>query len=67
MPGRVSLETLKRNRGYALIFAFIVSTFVETLVHWRAPPDARFTSTMAVSMYVLYEAGLFFVQFLLKK
>ena len=67
MPNRVSLEKLKRNRVYALIFAFIVATFVETLVHWRAPPDALFMSIMAVSIYVLYEVGLFCAQFFLKK
>lgn len=67
MSNRVILEKLKRNRVYALILAFIVSTFVETLVHWRAPPDLLFMSTLAVSMYLLYEAGLFFSQFFLKK
>lgn len=66
MPNRVSLAKLKRNRVYALVLAFIVSTFVETLVHWRAPPDVLFMSIMAVSMYLFYEAGLFFAQFFLK-
>ena len=67
MPNRATLEKLKRNRVYALILAFIVSTFVETLVHWRAPPDVLFMSPIAVSMYLLYEAGLFCAQFFVKK
>ena len=67
MPNRVSLESFKRRRGYALIAAFIVSTFVETLVHWRTPPDVLFMSTLAVSMYLLYEGTLFLIQFFRKR
>jgi sec-independent protein translocase protein TatC len=57
----VSLEKLKRNRGYALILAFVISAAV------RPPSDAISMSIMAVSLYVLYEFGMFFGRFPLEK
>lgn len=63
MNSWISLEKLQQHRGLVLILAFIVSTVVETLVHWREPPDALFMSTMAISMYLLFEVGLFCARF----
>ncbi len=51
-PTRLSLEKLKRNRGYALILAFVVSALI-------GPPNAIWMSTLALSMYLLFEIGLF--------
>jgi Sec-independent protein secretion pathway component TatC len=62
MRNRTKLEKLERNRAFVLILAFIVSTFVETLVHWHGPPDALFMSTLACSIYLLFEVGLFFAR-----
>ena len=67
MPNRVNLENLRRSRGYALILAFVVSTLVETLVHWRAPPDVIWMAIMAVSLYLLFEAGLLVARLLPKR
>ena len=63
MPSRSHVEKLERSRGYVLILAFIVSTFVETLVHWHRPPDVLFMSVMACSMYLLFEVCLLFARF----
>jgi sec-independent protein translocase protein TatC len=59
LTGLVSLEKLKRNRGYVLIFVFVVPAAV-------APPDAISMSIMAVSMYLLCEVGLFLARLFLK-
>jgi len=67
MRNRITLEMLKRMRGYVLVFAFIVSTFIETLVHWHGPPDVVLMSIMAVSMYLLFEIGLLCARFLPKR
>lgn len=58
LTGRVNLERLKRNRAYALIFAFCIAT--------AATPssDVISMSIMAVSMYLLYEVSLYFARFL---
>ena len=60
LAGCVSLEKLKRNRSYALIFAFVVAT--------AATPssDVVSMSIMAVSMYLLYEVSLFSARLFLK-
>jgi sec-independent protein translocase protein TatC len=60
MPNHVSLEKLRRNRGYVLVLAFIVSAVV-------IPHDALSMATMAVSIYLLYEVGLLFARFFLKR
>jgi len=67
MPNRVSLEKLRRHRPYALISAFVVSTLVETLVHRRGPPDAIWMAIMAISIYLLFEAGVFVARFFPRK
>jgi len=56
----VSIEKLKRGRGYALIVAFVLSAAV------MPPPDAISMSIMAVCLYLLFEVSLFFARFFLK-
>lgn len=51
LSGLISLEKLQRHRGYALILAFLISSAA-------TPFDVISMSIMAVSMYLLYEAGL---------
>jgi sec-independent protein translocase protein TatC len=53
MTGLVKLDWLKHNRGYVLILVFVISAAV-------TPPDSISMTIMAVPMYLLYEAGLFF-------
>jgi sec-independent protein translocase protein TatC len=60
MPSHIRLDKLRRNRGYVLVLAFIVSAVV-------MPHDALPMATMAVSMYLLYEVGLLFARFFLKR
>jgi sec-independent protein translocase protein TatC len=67
MRSWVSLERLRRNRGYVLIPAFVVSTLIETLAHRHAPPDVRWMSIRAISMYVVFEIGLFFARPFVKR
>ena len=55
--GLVKVETLKKNRGYVLLGIFVVAAFL-------TPPDAISQSFMAVPMYVLYELGILFAQYL---
>jgi len=55
--GLVKVETLKKNRGYVLLGIFIVAAFL-------TPPDAISQSFMAVPMYILYELGILFAQYL---
>jgi sec-independent protein translocase protein TatC len=49
--GLVSVEKLRRNRGYVLLGIFVVAAFL-------TPPDAISQTFMAVPMYVLYELGI---------
>jgi hypothetical protein len=67
MPSSVSLTKLKRNRAYVLVLAFVLSGLIETLVHWHASPDARWMSITALSIYLLFEVGLFFAPFVVKR
>ena len=55
--GLVKVETLKKNRGYVLLGIFVVAAFL-------TPPDAISQSFMAVPMYILYELGILFAQYL---
>ena len=55
--GLVSVETLKKNRGYVLLGIFVVAAFL-------TPPDAISQSFMAVPMYLLYEIGILFAQWM---
>ena len=54
--GLVRVETLKKNRGYVLLGIFIVAAFL-------TPPDAISQTFMAVPMYILYELGILFAQY----
>jgi len=54
--GLVKVETLKKNRGYVLLGIFVVAAFL-------TPPDAISQSFMAVPMYILYELGILFAQY----
>jgi sec-independent protein translocase protein TatC len=58
--GLVKIETLKQNRGYVVLGIFIVAAFL-------TPPDAVSQCFMAVPMYLLYEIGILFAQFLLRE
>jgi sec-independent protein translocase protein TatC len=55
--GLVSVEKLKKNRGYVLLGIFVVAAFL-------TPPDAISQSFMAVPMYLLYEIGILFAQWI---
>jgi sec-independent protein translocase protein TatC len=57
--GLVSLQKLRKNRGYVLLGIFVVAAFL-------TPPDAVSQSFMAVPMYLLYEVGVLLAAFLLK-
>ncbi len=67
MLSGVTLQELRRSRGYVLILAFVLSALVETFVHRDAPPDVRWMSMAAASMYIMFEAGLFFAQLVVKR
>ena len=56
--GLVSLDTLKKNRGYVLLGIFIIAAFL-------TPPDALSQCFMAVPMYLLYEIGILLARFVL--
>lgn len=55
--GLVKVETLKKHRGYVLLGIFVVAAFL-------TPPDAISQSFMAVPMYILYELGILFAQYM---
>jgi len=55
--GLVSVEKLRKNRGYVLLGIFVVAAFL-------TPPDAISQTFMAVPMYVLYELGIVLAGFL---
>jgi sec-independent protein translocase protein TatC len=57
--GLVSVEKLASNRGYVLVAITVAAAAL-------APPDAISMIIMAVPMYLLYEAGLFFAKFAVK-
>lgn len=54
-----TLEKLKHYRGYALILAFIIASL-------GGAPDAIHMSAIAVSLYLIYEVGLFVTGRMLK-
>jgi sec-independent protein translocase protein TatC len=51
LMGMVSIDTLKRNRGYVLVGIFIVAALL-------TPPDAISQCSLAIPMYLLYEGGI---------
>jgi sec-independent protein translocase protein TatC len=58
--GVVTLEQLKSARPYFIVGAFIIAAVV-------TPPDVISQLLLAVPMCVLYELGLFFAKFVIKK
>ena len=58
--GLVKVETLRKHRGYVLLGIFIVAAIL-------TPPDAVSQSFMAVPMYLLYELGIVFAQYLVRQ
>jgi sec-independent protein translocase protein TatC len=58
--GLVSIEKLKEARPYAIVGAFVIAAVV-------TPPDVLSQFMLAVPMCVLYEAGIFFARFAIKK
>lgn len=51
--GMVSIEKLKQYRPYVFLSCFVVGMMI-------TPPDVISQTLLAVPMYILYEAGLFF-------
>jgi len=58
--GLVKVESLKKHRGYVLLGIFILAAIL-------TPPDAVSQSFMAIPMYVLYELGILFAQYLVRQ
>ena len=58
--GLVSVEKLRKNRGYVLLGIFVVAAFL-------TPPDAISQTFMAVPMYLLYELGIVLAALLLRQ
>jgi len=56
----VSLQKMRKARGYVLIIVFIVAAAL-------TPPDVMSQTSMAVPMYLLYEGGLVFASIMSKK
>jgi sec-independent protein translocase protein TatC len=55
--GLVSVEKLKKNRGYVLIGIFILAALL-------TPPDAISQCSLAIPMYLLYEGGIIMARML---
>ncbi len=51
--GITSVETLKRNRPYVIVFAFVLGMLL-------TPPDIISQVLLALPVWLLFEAGLFF-------
>jgi sec-independent protein translocase protein TatC len=58
--GLVKVESLKKHRGYVLLGIFIVAAIL-------TPPDAVSQCFMAIPMYLLYELGILFAQYLVRQ
>lgn len=56
--GLVSIQTLRKQRAYVFLGAFVVGMFL-------TPPDVFSQTLLAVPMYVLYEAGLVMARYML--
>jgi sec-independent protein translocase protein TatC len=59
LTGILSLDTLRKSRGYVLIGIFVIAAFL-------TPPDAVSQCIMAIPMYLLYEGGLIMARVLAK-
>jgi sec-independent protein translocase protein TatC len=60
MTGLVSVEQLREWRGYVVVAIFIVAAVV-------TPPDVVSQLALAIPMCILYEIGIFFAQFVVKR
>ena len=58
--GLVKVESLKKHRGYVILGIFVVAAIL-------TPPDAVSQCFMAVPMYLLYEFGILFAQYLVRQ
>ena len=58
--GLVSIEKLTSIRGYVIIGIFVIAAIL-------TPPDAISQTIMALPMYALYEGGIIFARFLVRK
>lgn len=56
--GLVKLETLRKNRPYVFLGAFVIGMFI-------TPPDVLSQTLVAIPMYLLYEAGIIMARVLL--
>lgn len=57
--GFVTIEKLKKSRQYVLVGVFVVGAIL-------APPDVLSQCMLAISMYLLYELGIIWAQWMLK-
>jgi sec-independent protein translocase protein TatC len=58
--GVVSPESLRQKRPYVVVGAFVVGMFL-------TPPDVISQTLLAIPMWLLYEAGIFFSRFFLRR
>jgi sec-independent protein translocase protein TatC len=58
--GLVKVDSLKKHRGYVILGIFVVAALL-------TPPDAVSQTFMAVPMYLLYELGILFAQYLVRQ
>jgi sec-independent protein translocase protein TatC len=59
LMGIVPLNRLTQIRGYVLIAVFVIAAVI-------TPPDAISQTTMAVPMYLLYEAGILMARLMMR-
>jgi sec-independent protein translocase protein TatC len=57
--GVVTIEQLRRFRGYFIVGAFVVAAVV-------TPPDVISQLALAIPMYILYEIGIIAAQLFIK-
>jgi sec-independent protein translocase protein TatC len=60
MFGITSIETLKKNRPYVVIGAFVLGMLL-------TPPDIISQTLIAIPMWLLFEAGLIFAPLFVRK
>ena len=58
--GITDVRTLSEKRGYILVGTFVIGMFL-------TPPDVFSQTLLAIPMYMLFEIGLFFSRFYVKK
>ena len=60
LTGIVSVDQLREFRGYAIVAIFTLAAII-------TPPDAVSMISLAVPMCLLYEVGIFFAQFVVRR